>query len=78
MVIVIWTVIDLFSKRAHFIPCSRLWSACKLAKLFITHVYRLHGVPQWIISDWGVQFTARFWQEFIQRIGSSQGLSSAF
>ncbi|KAK9395697.1 hypothetical protein NXF25_019058 [Crotalus adamanteus] len=75
---VIWTVIDLFSKQAHFIPCKRLPSARWLAKLFITHIYRLHGVPRRIISDRGVQFTTRFWRDFIMSIGSSQGLSSAF
>lgn len=74
---VIWTIIDLFSKQAHFVPCTGLPLARKLAKLFIQHVYRLHGVPRHILSD-GVQFTARFWRHFIQAIGSTQRLSSAF
>lgn len=55
---VIWTVIDLFSKQAHFVACSGLPSARKLAKLFITHIYhiyRLHGVPRRIVSYQGVQ-----------------------
>lgn len=75
---VIWTIIDLFSKKAHFVPCSGLPLARKLAKLFIQHIYRLHGVPRRIISDRGVQFTAQFWRNFIKLIGSSQGLSTAF
>lgn len=75
---VIWTVIDLFSRQAHFIPCKGLPSAKKLARLFLQHIYRLHGVPKRIISDRGVQFTAMFWKTFIHSIGSSQGLSSAY
>lgn len=75
---VIWTVIDLFSKQAHFVACTGLPSPRKLAKMFITHVYRLHGIHKRIISDRGVQFTTRFWRRFIAMIGSSQGLSSAF
>uniref|UniRef100_A0A8C6XS72 Uncharacterized protein n=1 Tax=Naja naja TaxID=35670 RepID=A0A8C6XS72_NAJNA len=75
---VIWTVIDLFSKQAHFIPCKGLPSARKLADLFIKHTYRLHGVPRRIISDRGVQFTAKFWREFVHLIGSTQGLSTAY
>lgn len=75
---VIWTIIDLFSKQAHFVPCRGLPSARALAGLFIRHVYRLHGVPRRIISDRGVQFTARFWRQFLTRIGSSQGLSTAY
>lgn len=75
---VIWTVIDLFSKQAHFVACEGLPSTCKLAKMFIAHIYRLHGVLQRVISDRGVQFTARFWHRFLTMIGSTQGLSSAF
>lgn len=43
---VIWTIIDLFSKQAHFVPCRGLPSAWKLARLFIQHIYRLHRVPR--------------------------------
>lgn len=74
----IWTVIDLFSKQAHFIPCKGLPSAQHLACLFVHHIYQLHGVPKCIISDRGVQFTVKFWRNFLCYIGSAQGLSSAF
>uniref|UniRef100_A0A2D4NSJ8 Integrase catalytic domain-containing protein n=1 Tax=Micrurus surinamensis TaxID=129470 RepID=A0A2D4NSJ8_MICSU len=40
---VIWTIIDLFSKQALFVPCKGLPSAKQLATMFIQHVYRLHG-----------------------------------
>lgn len=76
--LVIWMVIDLFSKQAHSIACKRLPSARKLTQLFITHIYRLHDVPKRIVSDRGVQFTARFWREFLATIGTTQGLSSAY
>ncbi|XP_060539362.1 queuine tRNA-ribosyltransferase catalytic subunit 1 isoform X1 [Pantherophis guttatus] len=66
---VIWAVTDLFSKQVHFIPCSKIPSAKTLAKLFIQHVYRLHGAPKGIISDRGVQFTSNFWKEFLGLIG---------
>ncbi|KAK9395798.1 hypothetical protein NXF25_019159 [Crotalus adamanteus] len=75
---VIWTVIDLFSKQAHFVPCRKLPTAQKLAHMFLTHIYRIHGAPRRIISDRGVQFTARFWKGFTALLGSSQGLSTAY
>lgn len=75
---VIWTVIELFSTQTHFVACEGLPSARKLAKMFISYIYRLHGVPRRIVLDRGVQFTARFWQSFLTMIGSAQGLSSAF
>lgn len=58
--------------------CPGLPTARKLARLFITHIYKLHGVPWRLISDQGVQFTAKFWRNFLIKIGLSQGLSSAF
>ncbi|KAK9406808.1 hypothetical protein NXF25_005582 [Crotalus adamanteus] len=61
---VIWTVVDLFSKQAHFIPCKGLSSVRKLAKMFVHQVFRLHGAPRRIISDRGVQFTAHFGGNF--------------
>lgn len=75
---VIWTIVDLFSKQAHFLPYMGLPSTKKLTKLFVQHVYRLHGVLCQIISDRGIQFTAKFWHQFIALISSSQGISSAF
>ncbi|KAK9401976.1 hypothetical protein NXF25_010332 [Crotalus adamanteus] len=69
---VIWTVVDLFSKQAHFIPCKRL------ARLFLSHVYRLYRALRRIISDRGVQFTVHFWRGFVRFLRSSQGLSSVY
>lgn len=48
---VVWTIIDLFSKQAHFVACPGLPSARKLAKLFITHIYHPHGVTWRIVSN---------------------------
>lgn len=63
--IVIWTVIDLFSKQAHFVLCKGLPSARHLTKLFVQHIYCLYGVLKQIISDRGPQFTAQFWKLFL-------------
>lgn len=71
---VIWTVIDLSSKQAHFVACAGLLSTRNLAKLFITHVYFLHRVLWRIVSDLGVQFTVTF----LAMVESSHGLSLMF
>lgn len=75
---VIWTMVNLFSKQAHFIVFPKLPSAQNLAKLFAQHIYQLHGVPKYTSAMGGLQFTAKFWQEFLKLIGSFQGLSSRF
>jgi len=54
----ILVVCDRFSKIAHFIATTEETSAEGLAKLFQDHVWKLHGLPESIISDRGVQFAA--------------------
>uniref|UniRef100_A0A803TMJ7 ribonuclease H n=1 Tax=Anolis carolinensis TaxID=28377 RepID=A0A803TMJ7_ANOCA len=74
----IWTILDLFSKQAHFIALTKLPSAEKLAELYINHIYKLHGCPSRVVSDRGVQFTAKFWEKFLEMLGAERSLSSAF
>jgi hypothetical protein len=49
-----------------------------LADLFITHVFRLHGLPDSIVSDRGPQFAAAFWKRLCDRLGIDRRLSTAF
>ena len=74
---VIWTVKDLLSKQAHFIPCSSIPMAQQLSKLFLHHIYHLHGTPSHIILDCGSQFVSKFWKSFLKLISTEQGLSSS-
>ena len=75
---VILTVVDRFSKAAHFIPLTKLPSALETANLLVIHVFRLHGIPVDIVSDRGPQFSARTWKAFCQAIGASASLSSGY
>ncbi|XP_034413688.1 trace amine-associated receptor 1-like [Cyclopterus lumpus] len=45
------TVVDRFSKVVHFIPLPKLPSSTETANLLVLHVFRLHGIPQDIVSD---------------------------
>ena len=49
---VILTVVDWFSKTAHFIPLPKLPSAKETAQLMVQHVFRIHGLPVDMVSDW--------------------------
>lgn len=57
---VIWVVVELFSKMAHFVPYKKLPSAQKTAHLFVEHVFKLHGLPLKVISDRGARFISQF------------------
>ncbi len=75
---VILTVVDRFSKAAHFIPLPKLLSARETAQVMVDHVFRIHGLPSDIVSDRGPQFVSQFWKEFCHQIGASPALSSGF
>ncbi|XP_061485300.1 uncharacterized protein LOC133385725, partial [Rhineura floridana] len=73
----ILVVVDLFTKMAHFLPCAGLPSAPETAQLFLTQVFRLHSLPDHLISDRGAQFTAWFWQALFRALNVQIHLSSA-
>ncbi|WMV59027.1 hypothetical protein MTR67_052412 [Solanum verrucosum] len=54
----IWVIVDIMTKSTHFLPVKTTHSAEDYAKLYLQEVVRLHGVPVYIISDIGAQFTA--------------------
>ena len=47
----IWTVIDHFSKQAHFIRVKKTIKADHMAKVFLTQIFEHHGMPKSIVSD---------------------------
>ena len=49
-----------------------------LARLYIDNVFRLHGLPDSIISDCGPQFAADFWRYLCSCLGIATRLSTAF
>ena len=44
-------VVDKFTKYGHFIPLAHPFTALSVAKLYFAHIYKLHGLPDAIISD---------------------------
>ena len=49
----IWVIVDHLTKSAHFIPVKTKYQAGRYAKLYVSQIMRLHGVPRTIISDRG-------------------------
>ena len=77
----ILTVIDRLSKERHYIACTASeegTSAEATAGLLIEGVFRLHGLPDSIVSDRGPQFVADVWKSFCKRLGITSKLSTAF
>jgi hypothetical protein len=53
----IFMVVDTLMKSAHFIPVHTTYQAPDIARVFISEIVRLHGMPKRIISDRGSVFT---------------------
>jgi hypothetical protein len=54
---VILTVVDRFSKYAHFLPLGHPYTAASVARAFFDGIVRLHGFPTSIVSDRDPVFT---------------------
>ena len=74
----ILVVMDRFTKMAHFIPTTEKTSAEGLARLFRDNIWKLHGLPDSVISDRGPQFAAGIMKELNQMLGIDTKLSTAF
>lgn len=75
---VILSVIDRFSKAAHFIALEKLPTATETARLMVDHVFKLHGIPAEVTSDRGPQFTSQVWKSFCSALGAQANLSSGY
>lgn len=72
----ILVIVDKFTKFAHFLPLAHPYIAAKVALLYMTHIYKLHGFPGAIISDRDPVFTSHFWKELFNYAGSELRMSS--
>jgi len=63
---------------ADFVPLPKLLSAKQIAEIMFSQVFRLHGLPQDLVSDRGPQFVSVFWKEFCRQMGATASLSSGF
>jgi hypothetical protein len=74
----IWVIVDRLTKSAHFIPIHTKYQVEKYVEIYIAHVLCLHGVPKMIISDRGLQFVARFWEQLHASLGTHLIHNSAY
>jgi len=74
----ILVVVDWLTKMVHFIPITEKTLAEGLARLFRDNVWKLHGLPESIISDRGPQFAAGLMRELNRILGIESKLLTAF
>lgn len=69
---------DKLTRMIKIAPTMETCTAEDAAKLFVTHVYRFHGLPQSTISDRDTRFTSHFWRVVHKVLGIQICLSTAY
>ena len=54
--------VDKLTKMVHFSRTSKEVTAMEYPQIFVDRVFRLHGLPEVIISDRDPRFTGKFWR----------------
>lgn len=63
---------------AHFILLKTNTNAKELAKQFLHHIWRLHGLPESIVSDRNTKVDLHFWKRLMELLDVKVNMSIAF
>ena len=74
----ILVVYDRLFKMMYFVATTEGTSAEGLARLFRDNVWKLHGLPESMVLDRGLQFAAELTKELNRMLGIETKLSTAF
>ena len=68
----IWTIVDWFSKQAHFIPIKKTIKSYHMATLLISNIFKYHGLPKSIVFDRDPRMTRNFWKRIFENLVTLQ------
>nr|GEX23665.1 reverse transcriptase [Tanacetum cinerariifolium] len=74
----ILVVVDRLRKYAHFIPLTHPFITSQVAQVFLDQVYKLHGLPESIVSDRDKVFLRNFWKALFAELKVKLKLSTAY
>ena len=66
---VIMVIVDRLSKYVHFVGLKHPFTAATAAQAYLDNVFKLHGLPNTIVSDRDSIFLSSFWQELFSLQG---------
>nr|GEV82381.1 reverse transcriptase domain-containing protein [Tanacetum cinerariifolium] len=76
--VVLYVIVDRFTKSAHFLPMREDYKIERLARLYLHEIVARRGVPISIISDRDSRFTLKFWQSMQNALGTQLDMSTAY
>jgi len=70
--------LDSLSKYAHFCSLQHAFTASTVARIFMDNIFKLHGMPDSIVSDRDPTFTNNFCQELFKLQGTQLHVNTAY
>ena len=71
------TWVDRLTRRVHFFKSKTTDTAVDTANAFFTNIFKLHGLPDSIVSDRDPKFTSEFWKRLMKLSGIQLKMSSS-
>ena len=67
---VVWVIVDLLTKSAHFLAVRMTFTLEEFCRLYIREIVRLHGMLVSFVSNMDPKFTTHFWKSFQKVMGT--------
>ena len=74
----ILVVVDRLTKMSHFVACNSNLDSQTFARLYRDSIFRLHGLPESVVSDRGSIFTSAYTTDLCKVLSIRPRLSTAF
>lgn len=74
----IMVIVDCFTNMVHAIPTNDTVNLEGMARLYQDNIWKLHGLPDCIISDRGPQFASKFTRDLNKALGIVTALLTAY
>ena len=74
----IMVVGDRLTKASHFLLVKSTYKTDSIAKFFMKDIFKLHGLPQEIVSDRDLKFTSNFWKGLFAYLGTKLSFSTTY
>jgi hypothetical protein len=75
---VILVVVNRLTKYSHFIPLSHPYTVNSVITAFVDNIFKLHGMPQSIVTDRDRIFTSKFWQQIFKTLKVDLRMSTSY
>lgn len=76
--VVILVVVDRLTKYAHFLTLSHPFTVHEVVDLFLSNIFKLHGLPVCIITDRDRIFTSALWQDLFKALKVELPMSTSY